>query len=277
MASHLDCIGIDVADSGAIETFLEGALAAARVDAPGSMEHRHLLWLDPSGAALGLHLRGETLECLTPFFVAPDGPALWRARTTAAAADPDCEHCSGADCDLVDPAGEVLTRATVQWLHFLPWEQWLASPRNFELEVVAFAHRVAFCADQAAFEEAQREFWAEPGQPELMLDDGRPLRLSHTGFLPLGMFGPAEGSVGDRATALLAGPVGAHRACRNQTTGRGFEHVRIDTLPGPVDVVVAEESYAGDLSTGALALVEGWLVGRPHGRIPTSAPRTGMA
>jgi hypothetical protein len=143
------------------------SLADAAVDdLPTHAPAQHLRWADDSGASVAFHLSdGDGIACVTPFFVPPDEPlSRWRVMTTGPAPDPRCEHCGGADCDILDAAGEMVTRAAVQWLHFVPFHAWLEEPRELELEVVAFARQAAFFDTPEAFEEGQREMWGEPAE-----------------------------------------------------------------------------------------------------------------
>jgi hypothetical protein len=74
----------------------------------------HLRWTDPSGASVAFHLdEAGAIDCCTPFFQAPE-PARWRVRTSGPHPDAGCSHCGGADCDVLDAGGELVTRATAR-------------------------------------------------------------------------------------------------------------------------------------------------------------------
>src|SRR5688500_17308708 len=123
MASHFTCIGLTAADQAAFFALLDSLIERAEeVGGPG-----HLYWRDPSGAALAFHVDGNAIECVTPFFDADDG-STWLVETSAPADDPGCEHCGGADCDLLDASGEMVTRSAVQWLQFQAERDRLAAP-----------------------------------------------------------------------------------------------------------------------------------------------------
>jgi len=211
--SHLECIGLS-------------ALPLAVPD----------LWTDPRGAALKFHFEDGAVACVTPFFVSPD-PTVWRVGTTIPVRDDGCIHCSGADCDLVDASGEMITRTTVQLLDFASFDP----GRTSVLEVVAFAHHAVFCRPE--------DFAAESKK---VLSMG----MADISFLPVGMFGPLS-PVGERAISIFAGRVEAVRSLRCKAD---FVHVRVRTLPGPIDVVLPE---APEAHIGQQALVEAWLVARP--------------
>jgi hypothetical protein len=97
------------------------------------------------------------------------------------------------------------------------------------------------------------------------------LRIAPEAFLPLGMFESGPG-VGERATALFSGCVEAASSRANSAGGGRFWHVRVASLPGPIDVVVAGSEISETPPPGAIALVEAWLVGRPAETRPLYHP-----
>ncbi|MBX5482891.1 MAG: hypothetical protein IRZ16_13775 [Myxococcaceae bacterium] len=256
MSSNFECIGMPFQDDQEFALTMDGILGASRRvrGLPARFDHR--LWVDASGAAVAIHVEGNAVACLTPFFDPPDGLMRWRVSTSAPTLD-ECDHCGGADCNLLSPEGEMVTRATLQWLFFAPYRDWLSQPRTFEIEVVAFAHRARFFADEAAFDEAQG---AELGQNPLP-STGTPFRLAVESFIPIGMFEP-PGNNARRATATFAGSVVRVDRLRNSRTGGAFSRVRVRTLPGETDVVVGGSDTHG-LKVGAIAWIDAWLVGRP--------------
>jgi hypothetical protein len=257
VGNHLACIGFDVSDREAFVSLVDTLIDAAHVDAPAAPPDRHVRWTDASGAAVAFHLRGEHMECLTPFFAPDGGLTRWRVRTLGPAIDRECEHCGGADCDVLDERGETITRTTVQWLHSMPYVKWLSVAREFELEVAAFAEEALFVRTEAEFDTAQRELFGSPG-----------LKLARNAFLPEGMFGPDDASVTARATALFVGPVESVEQLTNSASGQPFHHVRIASLPGAVDTVLDGGILEREPAIGDLALVRAWLVGRPVEKPP---------
>src|SRR5689334_19165994 len=97
------------------------------------------------GRLVGTTSGGRT-AVVTPFFVAPGGGTRLSVRTSAPHLDKECAHCSGADCDLVDESGELITRTTIQWAFFEPYRAWLGEAREAALEVVGFASALSLCA-----------------------------------------------------------------------------------------------------------------------------------
>ena len=267
--SHLSCIGLDVASQQELAGLVERMLEDATEEVPAQAKTRHLRWRDPSGASVAFHLEDEALACVTPFFAPATGLSRWPARTTAAADDPSCVHCGGADCDLLDAGGELATRSAVQWLYFATYRDWLRRPRTFELEVAGFAHSAAFFADAAGFEAGQARYWGDRKGPT-----GQPLRFAEVSFLPEGMFAPAGTGLDQRAVAMITGRVEQATRLQNALTGTPFWHVRLTTLPGPLDVVASIAAVEGEPTAGGLAMVRAWLVGRPVEPPPSPAERS---
>jgi hypothetical protein len=229
--SHFSAIGMPLSREAVLAML---PLARPIDDGPSS------LFVHASGGALAFHIDGG-LACVTPFFVA-EGATPWHVSAAVPVLDADCVHCSGADCDLADASGEMLTRATIQWLAFEQSRALFAEGRAFALEVVAFAHGASFCAP-ADFEAVRAEVLSLP--------------IAQTAFLPTGMFGPAS-PVSARATSIFSGEV--ELVCRCAGGAGEFSHVRVRSLPGAIDVVL---EGAVDAEPGQIALVEAWFVGRP--------------
>jgi hypothetical protein len=150
------------------------------------------------------------------------------------------------------------TRATVQWVQFSAYRKWLAQERTFDLEVSAFAHHAELFADVAGFLDGQAEHWGDARTAE-----GKPLRLGECAFIPDGMFAPEGASVTERASATFTGRVTSATLLRNTSTAVDFWHVRVDTLPGQVDVVIDPALVQTDPVAGQIGLFTAWLVGRP--------------
>jgi len=268
--NHMSCIGFAEMTQDELAQIIDRAMALA-VDESPNPSARHPRWTDSSGASLAFHVNDDgEIMCMTPFFEAPS-PGCWRLRTTAPADDPDCPHCGGADCDVLapDPSEGLVTRAAIQWLHFQRYRDWLSKPHQFACEVVAFADRAAFCPTSEAFRAKCKECLpgifagGDPGADDVP----RVCGLDEVSFIPTGMF-EKEHAFGARATALFAGRVKAAKKLTNTLVDRDFWHVRVDSLPGVVDVVCCHdpetETEADAVpELGSIALVKGWLVGRP--------------
>lgn len=242
MIPHLDAIGLTVDEFKA--NF--AAIVQRATEEAATPASRHLRWLDTSGASVAFHCAGDEIVCITPFFDPWMGLSRWQVTTSEAHDNDGCAHCGGADCDLLVD-GEMVTRATIQWLHFQPCRDWLARERTYELEVVAFAEQLEVHADEEAFRRN-----AATGT--------KGLKLAPEAFIPLGMFGDETG--GSVPRALLAGRVTAAALLHNPFGGP-FWHLRLESLPGPVDVVAPAYALEAQPQAGAIAVVEAWLVGRP--------------
>jgi hypothetical protein len=245
--SHFSGIRLEVVDEASWKQMIKELSPLAADDSAGTTQHR--LWRDPSGAAMAFHLSADGgLDCVTPFFFAKD-PALWRVQTSGPADDSECAHCGGADCDLLDDQGEMLTRASVQWQRFQPDRAKM--PFTTDLEVVTFAHALSFFADEKAFEAGQEAIWpAKPGE--------KPTRMAAESFFPTGMFGPA-GNMGERAVALFCGKLESAQPLTNAHSHKPFLQARVKSL---VTVDVVADQYEGEPTPGAFVICEGWLVGR---------------
>lgn len=270
--SNFAAIGFDGETPEEVQGFVAQAIDAGRPPAQlGAAADRHLWWHDDSGAGMAAHLgKGGEVECVTPFFVAPGGGTRWRVVTNAAHPDSQCRHCSGADCDILDPAGELLTRATVQWAFFEPYRHWLSTKREYELEVVAFASTLSLCATSEDLEQAQALFFG-PGDTSEPSEPAKPMRLAEEALLPYGMF-EHEGALSGRARVVLTGAVEAVAQRTNGLTGRRFTHARVRTLGGAIDVVAPASALPDTASKPKLAFADVWLVGRPCEPPPAPAP-----
>jgi hypothetical protein len=263
MGGHFACIGLHTQTREEFMAVVDRIVDAAVEDAAAPPPARHLRWTDASGASMAIHFSDrKTIECVTPFFVAPE-PALWHVRTGAPVDDGDCAHCGGADCGVLDERGEMATQATVQWLHFQPFRQWLCQSRVYRLRVVVFAERAAFYPSVEAFDAGQKSWgWG--------VTDGR-ARLADCSFIPEGMFGDSR-DLAARARCMFAGRVEAVGRPTNALSGRSFLHARVASLPGAIDFVA--DGAEGTAEAGAIALVRGWAVGRPEVPVPDAAVKT---
>lgn len=273
MTTHFSCIGLQAEDDEATLKLIDPLLEAAKEDSPRYEPHRHFRWTDKSGASLAFHLRGaRAVECITPFFDAGQAPTQWTIRTDAPYDDPDCAHCGGADCWIVDGKGEQLTRAAVQWLHYLPYRHWLLEPQEFPVQIVAFARDITFVNNSEEFREAVRHAWHGHGE-EKEDPEAPPVELAENAFIPEGLFSPEPQAMLERATALFAGRVEKVERLKNTTTGVDFARARINTFPGVLDTLFDPNTSKGIPADGSLALVAGWLVGRPTVEAP-EAPKS---
>lgn len=243
MSEHFGAIGLQLPDEGALLKLVDG-LGNSLVEELRQGKDRHLRWQDSSGASLAVHVEGESISCLTPFFVPANGLTRWRVRTASPRDDSQCRHCGGADCDLLSDTGELLSRATVQWLVFAPYRKWLSTERIYDLEVLSFAHEVRVFESEAAF-----------------AADSHGLNLATNAFLPIGMF-QSTTHLGTAAEVQFAGRITMAESLTN-TRGGDFWHLRVETLPGALDVVASHNLVERQPRVGDFALAKGWLVGRP--------------
>jgi hypothetical protein len=262
MSGHFAAIGFDFADQASFRDGLGrvGGDAVQVAQSPGAI---HLQWLDASGASVAFHLdaRSRDIACITPFFAPPE-PTVWTVRSRAPLDDARCHHCGGAACDVLAADGEIVTRAGIQWLCFQPYRDWLRHTRSYPIEVVAFARSVEVFADVAALAAA----------PSTRVE-GSDGHLTAESFVAVGLFQPGR-DVSRSATVRATGRI--HAAARLDNTGSGgwFWRIRIDTVPGALDVVASGDAVLGEPRVGAPVLIDAWLVGRPVDAPP--APRLSL-
>jgi hypothetical protein len=242
--AHFASIGIAAAD---LPRLVDQAIAVAT-------DLHHVVWRDSSGATFYVHLDGDEVLCLTPFFAA-SAPALWRVRTHAPIFDAECIHCGGADCDVLAADGSMVTRATVQWTEFREAIEWLRVERTFDLAVVVFAHQATFADSPGELAAHRRSALGD-------------LHLAETAFVPVGMLGPSD-QVRRRASAIVTGRT-EKVTWYVGNAGRSFVHLRMRSVQGIVDVVLDETLGRGAIG-GRYAMIDGWLVGRPVRGFPLAS------
>lgn len=258
--SNLSAIGFTAPTEEALESVLVDALAQAEQPKElGESSKRHVLYSDPSGAAMAAHLGESDIQCITPFFVAPDGGTTWRVRSSSPHVDRACNDCSGADCDILDSSEEMVTRSCVQWLYFDVYADWLKQERTYDLQVVGFASAFRLCETEEQWQAAQADAFGSDGAESEA--GGKPMRLADEAFLPHGMF-ENEGDLRSRARALITGKVEKLNHPANQLTGERFTWARIHTMCGQLDIVAPFEAQTRH-TPGMRLLADAWLVGRP--------------
>lgn len=254
--SKLSCIGIRASGEVLDEMYL--ALAnASRQPALRSSRTRHLLWKDGAGGAIAFHVARDGIQCATPFFEAPE-PTVWNVSTFGIAADEACDHCSGADCAVLDDEAETRAIVAVQWLHFAPYESFLRKAQLFDLEVVGFVSSLRTYGDRSALRAA------EPC-PAVGDDYGGEL------FFATGASAGAP-RLKDRARALIGGELEVVDHRGSALTNEPFAYARLRTSIGLLNVVVNPDNVEGSLAAGRWAWCDAWLVGRPT----EPPPKTGV-
>ncbi|HZL73181.1 MAG TPA: hypothetical protein VFC86_12005 [Planctomycetota bacterium] len=251
MGGNLACLGFAASTPQELNQALAPLIDSARLSHQSGGGFSHLLWRDPSGAAIAIHVRGGAIQCITPFYSPPGGASSWLVESKAALIDPECRDCSGAVCDVLDSEGNQVTRAAIQFLHFRPYAQWLTKPRRYRVDVSAFATELDVFATLADFDKVVSQL------PIRGPDDVK-LSLAPNFFIPVGMFGDE----GQPSRILFAGSVSTAYLRTNGASGKKFWHLQVDALPGRIDVVHPEREgfYPAN---GQIALVGAWLVGRP--------------
>lgn len=253
--SNLACLGFQAGTETEFKDSIMKVVARSReVHRGGGFTHN--LWQDKSGAAVGLHLKRGAIDCLTPCFLPLEDATAWYVETQEPAIDPECLDCSGADCNLLEKSGELITRASIQFVFFRPYRNWLSKARRFKLDVAAFAEEFDLYDSEKDFEARHKESsWFAGSDVEF--------KMAPNCFLPTGMFGDlSEGGMRARARSIFAGKVVRATSRTNTLSGGAFWQLRVESLAGPIDVVhPAKDGF--NPAPGQIALIGAWLVGRP--------------
>jgi len=246
MWGHFESIGLSLRTAEELAEFVDESWGDF-VEEFRAGEVRHLRWTDASGASLAAHVEEDDVVCVTPFFDPPEGLTQWTVRSSGPREDAGCVHCGAADVDIL-AGGDLVTRTTVQWLHFLPYRSWLHAKRDYSLSVAAFAEQVSIFPDEDSFHRGPK-----PGLGNLA--------LTVNAFLPIGMLSGAR-TARAATKAAFSGRIAQARERRN-TRGGSFWHLRIETLPGAVDVVAAPGAFRRPPVAGEVGLIDAWIIGRP--------------
>jgi hypothetical protein len=121
-------------------------------------------------------------------------------------------------------------------------------PRIADVQLAAFAHRIAVFDSDEAFTGSQTSG----------------IKLASESFIPSGLFAKdAEKLATPEARALISGHVIVHKRLMNEVTGHFFHALEVDTLGGRLDVVVDPE-LAGDWDPAVGSVISGefWISGR---------------
>lgn len=256
MNFQLAAIGFRPGNDQELYTLLSVAAERSRPvwGTPGGEQHR--LWLDGSGAGIAVHLEKRRLVCMTPWF---ESGTVWPVEAEGELIDTETVHWSGGRFRINAPAGSV-SGVIVQLREFGPFRPALKAGTRFDLKMAVMGGDVRIFPGEQEFHAAQHEFWGpnERGEafdlpPDFLLptgslgESGAPLRLS------------------DVASALIAGRIVEHRTLINSLTGRRFEWVRIQAAGLPVETVFWKSRDGTAPEPGRIALVHGWLAGKPEG------------
>jgi hypothetical protein len=256
MPSDFSAIGFAVPDRGAIADLAIQATTAGRsIEAPSG---RYVVWalgggeqlwaqVDPGGGLMGLH----------PHF---EGPS--RIRVGIVTRIPDATHamdgalsCWANPRDEQDPeTGDYPLLVDVP--DFEVAGTALRPPVAAWMQIAAFARSLRCWADDAAYEDGERERWPDAGTEE------RPVRgFAAESFVPSGMF-TTDGAPAT-AHAIFTGHVLETDTRTNEHTGAVYLHVHVRTLGGEYDVVADPEVVKGEPVTGGVVQGTFWLSGRP--------------
>ena len=120
----------------------------------------------------------------------------------------------------------------------------LSLPKQFNVQLTAFAHDLTLFASEAAYNESQG---SEP-------------KLATISFFPTGTF-VGEGET-PSAHAVFTGHIADWALRRNPATQLDFYWLRVQTLGGVIDVVATPDMLENEPVAGGIAQGSFWLSGR---------------
>lgn len=244
MASHYECIGIDVKDKDEFARLLtEMTRTATELELPN--ERTFVRWSDPSGAGVGIHVEYGSMQCVVPYFA---GELRQRVRVRQRIADEGCRYCDtlvvevlGDDVEMVYPA---VTQ--VENISLVPAE---LPDDPVELALVGFAESIELFPDEAAFTAAQTN---------------QKVTFGPRFFAPSGQFNNPV-----TPHAIIKGEVECAERRRNQLTGADFVRLAVASYQRSYDVVAAARDFPELPAPGSVVSASCWMVTRyPASPVP---------
>lgn len=260
MSNHMRCIGFDVQTE---DEFLELARKAVL---EGGKEHSAgegggqayragdgcylFVWRVGQGVELWSQVgpEGKSILGLNPHF---SGDAVMRVGITERIPPPYEGSLDGAFYGWLDPESDDEPESG--------WCPVVFDVPNYS--ILAELELPLVCNVQlAAFPHSLEVF---PSEDEYFASQGEGPHMASEAFIPSGTFRPRGGLIEPPLSeAIFSGIVLEARTITNQDTGLDFEHARIKTLGGEVDLVVDPEAPMGSpLRSGAVVKGTFWLSG----------------
>ncbi len=250
MPSHLACIGLPVTSSKELEQYAERAVKEAEIF--GTPAGRYFRWRSSSGAELWLQVdRKRRLMGASPHFSGAGrlrvGITRWLRRDDDSELDGGCQGWAapGArgnpDTGLYPLAFDVPDAAR---------HLGLAVPREEDVQLTAFCHRLTVWPDEAAHREA------------CQAADG-PAESPPRAFIPSGLFSPQGEPVAVPASQGIVTAVAQHaERLENELMGDAFYWLLVECPGGTLDLVAAPEVLEQVPPVGAVVRGACWLSGR---------------
>lgn len=124
-------------------------------------------------------------------------------------------------------------------------------PKDFEIQLSAFAQEIDVYDDEQAFSEKQN----------LIGDGDKDLKFASQSFIPSGLFNEEENS-SPQATGFFAGIIKAWKLLSNEKTKENFYWLLVETLGGEVDVVFDPKLINKEPKIGGVVQGVFWLSGK---------------
>lgn len=277
--SHFESVGFAVGDEEQQEKLL--LTAFDRASENGEVVHHAegvtATYRDPSGALFTLHKNpGGGFECGKPGF---ESRTRARWRPVHLVRNQECAFCDLVYAELLDDVDEMV-------YPFLLSVETIGADRALipfgepaEVRFAGLWEKGEVWANEADFEEAQKEAWADMEVPEELAGEITAFGgWSSRSVISTGTFG--EGAA-QTSHVLAHGLVDSVEERRNELGGARFLVVRLDTSGGVFDTCLAPGTLQREeqVAPGAVVRAALWLVGRPitlrkdAGPVPTLKER----
>jgi len=278
MASHLEAVGFQVDGADEVQQLLDQALTRAR--ASGSeVEHsegRTLQYVDPSGAAITIHIDyQDDIVCMKPGFV---GESRFWWRPLNVYPDGDCRFCDLVFADFLgEDAGEEYYTLALEVETIGADRALIPYGDAGEVTFAALCIGGEVSESEAEFRRAQEAEWASAKVPEALADTIPALRgFASKSLVPSGLF--TEHGEAPSSDVLAFGIVASVEQRQNELGGGRFMLVRLETLGGTFETCIAPRTLEGEelLAPGSVVGGTFWLVGHPltlrddPGPVPTA-------
>lgn len=249
MSNHFTALGFRVTEQADLDGLLrEAELAGERIRTRGGT---YLLWSPGSGVELWFQINSqlEVVSC-NPHFSGASRMEVHTVSTIAGAEG----TLDGGLYAWAAPAGPEPESGTYPFVSDLPDFDLVAArltqPARLTLQVAAFAHELSCFLDEGAYYASQKE------GP----------RFGAESFIPSGLF--VTGDAPPTAHAVFTGQVLEAELRTNPATGLLFQHLRVRTLGGELDVVADPAGVEGSPVVGGTASGSFWLSARIRGGLP---------
>src|SRR6266550_8870482 len=247
MPSHLSSIGFVAASKEDFMAVVQQAASKGRLIHARTAEY--CLWEPGGGPELWVQLQITQQGQRTLLGFNPHFRGLARMRFGATGATASSEYPLEGNLEgWADPVDEKPESGVFPISLAVPdFELSVAGltfPRNLDIQVAAFAHKLTCFPDEEAFE---RE------GPKMIGDRG----MAKKSLIPMGSF---EGQ--QPSTAIFCGEIMGAELKVNPAAGGRYHHLFVETLGGQVDVVADPSVLVGEASVGGIVQYEGWLSAR---------------